>query len=200
MNFGLRWQLFTPIYEVHNRMTNFGEYTGQIELAGQNGNSRALYNQYNGIANFLPRLGVAWSLDDKTVMRAAFSRSSFQEGTGEYNRLATNAPWNVDLVGQWGGVEPTAPFPPTRSRSTRASARSAPPARLHTAERDLRAGVLLRRRAPSRHRSQLSSGGFQPMELHPAAAVRQLASRCRPPMSASTPTTWRPSTTWARIC
>jgi hypothetical protein len=104
INFGVRWQLFTPIYEVHDRMTNFGMYSGQIMLAGQNGNSRALYNQYNGIANFLPRLGVAWSLDDKTVVRAAFSRSSFQEGTGEFNRLATNAPWNVDLVGQWGGV------------------------------------------------------------------------------------------------
>jgi hypothetical protein len=104
VNFGVRWQLFTPIYEVHDRMTNFGMYTGQIELAGQNGNSRALYNQYNGIANFLPRLGLAYSLDDKTVLRAAFSRSSFEEGTGEFNRLATNAPWNVDLVGQWGGV------------------------------------------------------------------------------------------------
>ncbi len=104
LNFGLRWQVFTPIYEVHDRMTNFNEYTGQIELAGQNGNSRALYNQYNGIANFLPRLGAAYSLDDKTVIRAAFSRTSFQEGTGEFNRLATNAPWNVDLVGQWGGV------------------------------------------------------------------------------------------------
>jgi hypothetical protein len=104
VNFGVRWQLFTPIYEVHDRMTNFGMYSGQIQLAGQNGNSRALYNQYNGIANFLPRLGLAYSLDDKTVIRAAFSRSSFQEGTGEYNRLATNAPWNVDLVGSWGGV------------------------------------------------------------------------------------------------
>jgi hypothetical protein len=104
VNVGLRWQLFTPIYEVHDRMTNFGMYSGQIMLAGQNGNSRALYNQYNGIANFLPRLGIAWSADDKTVVRAAFSRSSFQEGTGEFNRLATNAPWNVDLVGTWGGV------------------------------------------------------------------------------------------------
>jgi hypothetical protein len=104
VNVGLRWQLFTPIYEVHDRMTNFGMYSGQIMLAGQNGNSRALYNQYNGIANFLPRLGLAWSADNKTVVRAAFSRSSFQEGTGEFNRLATNAPWNVDLVGQWGGV------------------------------------------------------------------------------------------------
>ena len=104
LNYGLRWQLFTPIYEVGNRETNFGMYSGQIMLAGVNGNSRALYSQYNGIANFLPRVGLAWSLDDKTVVRAAFSRSSFQEGTGEFNRLATNAPWNSDLVGQWGGV------------------------------------------------------------------------------------------------
>ncbi len=103
LNLGLRWQVFTPIYEVGNRMTNFGEYTGEVMLAGRNGNSRALYNQYNGIANFLPRVGLAWSPINNTVIRAAFSRSSFQEGTGEYNRLATNAPWNVDLVGQWGG-------------------------------------------------------------------------------------------------
>ncbi|HLJ48319.1 MAG TPA: carboxypeptidase regulatory-like domain-containing protein [Bryobacteraceae bacterium] len=102
LNLGIRWQLFTPIYEVHDRMTNFGEISGQIELAGQNGNSRALYNQYNGIANFLPRLGLAWTpWGNNTVIRAAFSRSSFQEGTGEYNRLATNAPWNIDLVGQF---------------------------------------------------------------------------------------------------
>jgi hypothetical protein len=101
LNMGLRWELFTPIYEVDNRMTNFNEITGQIELAGVGGNSRALYNQYNGIANFLPRLGAAWTPFGKnTVIRAAFSRSSFQEGTGEYNRLATNAPWNVDLVNQ----------------------------------------------------------------------------------------------------
>ncbi|HTS25914.1 MAG TPA: carboxypeptidase regulatory-like domain-containing protein [Bryobacteraceae bacterium] len=111
INLGLRWQVFTPIYEVHDRMTNFGEYTGQIELAGQNGNSRALYNQYNGIANFLPRLGIAWTpWGDKTVIRAAFSRSSFWEGTGEYNRLATNAPWNVDLVGTFAaGTNGTIP-------------------------------------------------------------------------------------------
>ncbi len=102
LNLGLRWQLFTPIYEVHDRMTNFGEISGQIQLAGQNGNSRALYNQYNGIANFLPRIGLAWTpWGNNTVIRAAFSRSSFQEGTGEYNRLATNAPWNIDLVGQF---------------------------------------------------------------------------------------------------
>src|SRR5262249_14378528 len=46
VNIGVRWQLFTPIYEVGNRMTNFGMYSGTIMLAGQNGASRALYNQY----------------------------------------------------------------------------------------------------------------------------------------------------------
>src|SRR5947209_3597601 len=30
--------------------------------------------------------------------RAAFSRSTFQEGTGENNRLATNPPWNTDVI------------------------------------------------------------------------------------------------------
>jgi hypothetical protein len=104
LNVGLRWQLFTPIYEVGNRETNVQEVTGKIELAGMNGVSDAMYNQYNGIANFLPRIGLAWSPLKNTVFRAAFSRSSFQEGTGEYNRLATNAPWNADLSGNWDGT------------------------------------------------------------------------------------------------
>ena len=169
LNFGLRWQFFTPIYEVDNRMTNFGEYSGQIELAGVNGNSRALYNQYNGIANFLPRLGLAYSLDNKTVIRAAFSRSSFQEGTGEYNRLATNAPWNVDLVGQWGATNANGAIPANQvtldqgfgalgstSGCTVANVTSAP------------AG-LLRRSSRPRDRSQLPAGGFESMELHGAA-------------------------------
>ena len=104
MNFGLRWQLFTPIYEIGNRETNVQEGTGKIELAGVDGVSRAMYNQYNGIANFLPRLGLAWNPIHNTVIRVAFSRSSFQEGTGEYNRLATNAPWNADLSGNWDGA------------------------------------------------------------------------------------------------
>ena len=104
LNLGLRWQLFTPIYEIGNRETNVQELTGAIQLAGVGSASRAMYNQYNGIANFLPRIGLAWSPLNNTVIRAAFSRSSFEEGTGEYNRLATNAPWNADLSGNWNGT------------------------------------------------------------------------------------------------
>jgi len=54
---------------------------------------------------------VAYSLGEKTVIRAAFSRSSFAEGTGEFNRLATNAPWNIDLVGQWGAANANGAVP-----------------------------------------------------------------------------------------
>ena len=114
VNLGLRWQVFTPVYEVHDRQVNFGEITGAIQLAGQNGNSRALYDQYNGIANFLPRVGLAWTpWGNNTVIRAAFSRSSFQEGTGEYNRLPVNSPFVSDLVGQWTSG-PNGSIPPTQ--------------------------------------------------------------------------------------
>ena len=148
------------------------------------GNSRALYNQYNGIANFLPRLGLAYSLDSKTVIRAAFSRSSFQEGTGEYNRLATNAPWNVDLVGQWGAHQ-------LRRRDSGQSDHSRSGLRragfhrwLHGGQCNLRAGGVLRRSAHSRDRSELPSGGFESMEFHRAARADEVADGagglCRP--------------------
>ncbi len=199
VNIGVRWQLFTPIYEVNNRETNIGMYSGQIQLAGVNGNSRALYNQYNGIANFLPRLGLAYSLDDKTVVRAAFSRSSFNEGTGEFNRLATNAPWNNDLVGQWGGVGTNGGIPANQLTLDQGfAALGAAGAGLHSRQRNFGAGILLCRRAAACHRSELPSGGFQSMEPQRSAAIRQRDSRRKRRTSASTPTIWPRFTTWAR--
>ena len=35
MNYGLRYEVFTPMVEVHNRMTNFDPATGTLVLAGQ---------------------------------------------------------------------------------------------------------------------------------------------------------------------
>jgi len=39
VNFGLRYELHTPWYEIQNRQTNYGLYSGVVELAGQSGNS-----------------------------------------------------------------------------------------------------------------------------------------------------------------
>jgi hypothetical protein len=105
LNLGLRWELHTPWVEVDNRQSNFNEITGALELAGQNGNSRALYNQYNGITNFQPRIGLAYSPDSKTVFRAAYTVSNFLEGTGTNLRLTLNPPFATEHNVNYSGAQ-----------------------------------------------------------------------------------------------
>jgi hypothetical protein len=93
VNLGLRWELHTPWCEVDNRQVNFGLFSGTVEYAGQNGNNCALYNQYNGITNFQPRVGVAWNLMKHTVIRSAYTLSNYLEGTGTNLRLPINPPY-----------------------------------------------------------------------------------------------------------
>ncbi len=99
LNLGLRYQLHTPEYEVDNRATNYGEFTGQVYLAGNSSNCpysncQALYNQYNGITNYQPRIGVAWTpFGNNTVIRASWGVTDFFEGIGVANIPAANPPW-----------------------------------------------------------------------------------------------------------
>ena len=93
VNAGLRWELHTPWCEVDNRQVNFGLISGAVEMPNQNGNNCALYNQYNGITNFQPRLGVAWNVRKNTVIRSAYTLSNYLEGTGTNLRLTINPPF-----------------------------------------------------------------------------------------------------------
>lgn len=99
LNLGLRYQLHTPQYEVDNRATNYGLISGQVYLAGNGSNCgfsncQALYNQYNGITNYQPRIGVAYSPGtSKTVIRAGWGVTDFFEGIGVANIPAANPPW-----------------------------------------------------------------------------------------------------------
>lgn len=98
LNLGLRFEDHTPFYEVHNRVVNFNLMTGALELPGQGGNSRALYSNYLGIGDWLPRIGVAWSparFHGKTVFRAGFAISSYVEGGGSNEELTQNVPYGV---------------------------------------------------------------------------------------------------------
>lgn len=105
VNMGLRWELHTPWVEVDNRQANFGLISGAEYMAGQScpyNNCRALYNQYNGITNFQPRLGIAWTPGGgKTVIRAGYTLSNYLEGTGTNLRTPINPPFAVEHDDQW---------------------------------------------------------------------------------------------------
>jgi hypothetical protein len=100
VNLGLRWELHTPWNEVHNRQANFDLVSGQQYLSGEScpySNCNALYNQYNGITNFQPRIGFAWTPGGgKLVVRAGYSLSNYLEGTGTNLRLAINPPYAIE--------------------------------------------------------------------------------------------------------
>ena len=101
LNLGLRYEATTPWVELNNRQDNLNLVTGAIEYAGVNGASRSLYNSVYGQPAFQPRVGFAWSpawLHDKTVLRGAYTISSFLEGTGTNLRLARNPPFTPTEV------------------------------------------------------------------------------------------------------
>jgi hypothetical protein len=93
LNLGMRWEYTSPLVEKDDRQSNFDIVTGRQLFAGQNGNSRALYNAY--YKGFEPRIGFAWSpkfLDGKGVLRAGYGIIQFMEGTGANLRLPLNPP------------------------------------------------------------------------------------------------------------
>jgi Carboxypeptidase regulatory-like domain len=112
VNLGLRFEDHTPLYETANQEVNFGLYTGTIyTYTGVNGTSKfgnqALYNNYLGIGDWQPRIGVAWApavLGGKTVFRAGFAISSFMEGGGSNEELTQNLPFGYLQQQAVGGV------------------------------------------------------------------------------------------------
>ena len=122
LNLGLRYQAFTPWVETNDLQSNYNMATGAVELANQNGASRSLYNSFYGGRDFEPRIGFAWTpLGNRTVIRGAFTISSYLEGTGTNLRLPQNPPFtpaqinftynNAALPGSntTDGIPPTPP-------------------------------------------------------------------------------------------
>lgn len=90
-NYGLSWEYMSPLYEVADRQVNINTYTGKLIYPGTGEFGRALYRPYK--KQFNPNLGLAWQLNQKTVIRAAYRLSNFLEGTGANLRLTLNPPF-----------------------------------------------------------------------------------------------------------
>jgi Carboxypeptidase regulatory-like domain len=95
LNLGIRWEYDQPIFEVNNKMANINMQTKQIEYAGVDGNSRALYNSV--WTQFQPRIGFAYQPTPRTVVRGGYGISSYLEGTGANLRLTQNPPFHTDF-------------------------------------------------------------------------------------------------------
>jgi hypothetical protein len=109
VNLGLRYEYDQPIYEVNNKEVNVNLTdpslgAAGLEFAGQNGNSRALYDAV--YTNFMPRLGFAWQTKPRLVIRGGYGTTVVLEGTGSSLRLTENPPFERSFTAQ--AITPTA--------------------------------------------------------------------------------------------
>jgi Carboxypeptidase regulatory-like domain/TonB-dependent Receptor Plug Domain len=106
LNLGLRYEYYSPPVDVHNHLANFDYATGQLLLAGQNGNSDALTTAQK--LNFAPRVGLAYSPFANTVIRSAYGifYSGQEVRTGDPLQLAYNLPYYYQPTFVGDGITP----------------------------------------------------------------------------------------------
>ena len=136
LNLGLRYDIMQPYTEVHDRwsfldatMANpaVGGYPGALVFAGDGPNScgcRTPINTYHGALG--PRVGVAYSLNERTVVRTAYGinysrrgavggRAGARNGTGTLGFSANPSfpsPNGFDPSYNWNTGVPSYPAPP----------------------------------------------------------------------------------------
>ena len=80
LNYGLRWEIYYPQTVTGDRKGGWINIdTGEVMIAGVNGTPSNGFVQ-NSFKNFAPRLGVAYQVNNKTVMRIGYGRT-FDVGT-----------------------------------------------------------------------------------------------------------------------
>lgn len=92
LNLGLRYEFATPLYEDKNRLSNYDPVSNTIIRAkGGSLYDRALVDPDRN--NFAPRLGFAYNLMDKTVIRGGYGIGYIHfNRIGSADLLATNYP------------------------------------------------------------------------------------------------------------
>jgi hypothetical protein len=90
-NYGVRYEYQSPYAEVNDNASNFDPVTKQILLAGRGGNSRTLINPDKN--NFMPRVGFAYKISDRTVLRAGYGVFFSPENDARSDVLTKNYPF-----------------------------------------------------------------------------------------------------------
>jgi hypothetical protein len=90
---GIRYEFQAPYTETNNGESNLDIATQSLLLAGRGSNSAALVNtRWN---NFGPRLGIAYQINSKTVIRAGYGFFYSPENDGREDILTKNFPFAV---------------------------------------------------------------------------------------------------------
>ncbi|QNI38577.1 TonB-dependent receptor [Edaphobacter sp. 4G125] len=111
LNLGLRYEYSQPIYEVNHKMSTIDPANpSRIILDGNDtsvcqpfglpcitakdaGYGRGLVDPYHG--SIMPRIGFAWSVSPKFVVRGGYGLQNYMEGTGANLRMTTNLPFQA---------------------------------------------------------------------------------------------------------
>lgn len=131
LNLGFRWDYETPYYERHDRMINgfaFNEASpiasrvqglslkGGVQFANVGGSSRYAFDPKKG--NFQPRLGAAYKVGSKWVLRGGFGLSYLGQSssgpTGGFSRttnMVTSVDNNITPVTTLSDPFPASQFP-----------------------------------------------------------------------------------------
>jgi hypothetical protein len=106
MDIGLRWEDYPPgTPRFPGGFSNYDPYKNQLVIAGVGGNPSNL-GMKTDYKYFAPRLGLAYRLTEKTVLRAGFgiSYTPFQDNTYAYNfPVRANNAYNTSSTGNGYG-------------------------------------------------------------------------------------------------
>ena len=108
LNLGARYEIYTAAKELHNDQANFDLTTGNLlDACIATTCSGGVKTSYG---NAEPRIGFAYSVNPKTVIRGGFGVSAFPPGSGgQLGTLAENEPWEEGQ--QFNSATPSTPGP-----------------------------------------------------------------------------------------
>ena len=104
LNLGLRYEYDQPWYEQNDKTANvlpggIVEYAGHVPAGAIAGSivcpTRACYNA--NYKQIMPRLGFAWNIKPRTVIRGGYGATSFFEGYSFNQRLTSSPPFSLAI-------------------------------------------------------------------------------------------------------